>query len=98
MRLCLLDRTVFVIAHRISTVKSADVVVVLEEGRVAQVGTHDQLLAQPGHYRQIVNLQLYGDDGEDGEERLSHMDRMRQFYEGRGLVPQAEPQPQEEGV
>ncbi|HOQ84685.1 MAG TPA: ABC transporter ATP-binding protein, partial [Phycisphaerae bacterium] len=80
MRLCMLDRTVFVIAHRISTVKSADMVVVLEGGRVAQIGTHDELLAQDGHYRHIVNLQLYGADGDgDGEERLSHMDRMRQF-------------------
>lgn len=94
MRLCMLDRTVFVIAHRISTVKSADVVVVLEAGGIAQIGTHDELLAQQGHYRQIVNLQLYGDAEGDSEDRLSHMDRMREYYAKQGPLSQ----PQEEGV
>ena len=75
------DRTTFVIAHRLSTVKTADVVIVLENGRVTQMGTHDELLAQVGHYRQIVNLQLYGDrDHMEGEEAApSHLKRMREF-------------------
>ena len=88
MRICMMDRTVFVIAHRISTVKSADVVMVLENGRIAQLGTHDELLVQDGHYRQVVNLQLYGDVAGAGDERLSHMDRMREFYRDRGVVTQ----------
>jgi ATP-binding cassette subfamily B protein len=56
------EKTTFVIAHRISTVKTADIVLVLENGRLAQVGTHDELMRQGGHYRHIAEAQLYGDD------------------------------------
>lgn len=77
LRLTLYGRTTFVIAHRISTVKQADLVIVLEHGRITQMGTHDQLLAQPGHYREIAAVQLYGDDVTTGEEAPSHMDRVK---------------------
>ncbi len=52
------DRTTFVIAHRISTVREADQIVVLEKGRVAEQGTHNQLYAAGGIYRDIFDLQL----------------------------------------
>ena len=45
------DRTVIVIAHRLSTVASADQIAVLEDGRITQLGTHDKLIGQPGRYR-----------------------------------------------
>jgi ATP-binding cassette, subfamily B, multidrug efflux pump len=61
IRLVMGNCTTFVIAHRISTVRQANLVVVLENGRVTQLGTHAELLARPGHYRDIVNLQLFGD-------------------------------------
>jgi ATP-binding cassette, subfamily B, multidrug efflux pump len=88
VRLMMRDRTIFVIAHRISTVKTADLVVVIEDGRLAQMGTHTELLVQDGHYRQIVNGQLYGDMREDDAEAPSHMKRMREFFEKKGKSSQ----------
>ena len=60
LELVLQDRTVFIIAHRLSTVKAADLVLVLEQGTITQAGTHDVLLRQPGHYREIAEVQLVG--------------------------------------
>ena len=51
-------RTTFVIAQRLRTLKQADTILVLEDGRIVQRGTHDELVAQPGLYRRIYDLQL----------------------------------------
>jgi subfamily B ATP-binding cassette protein MsbA len=51
------NRTSIVIAHRLSTIRHADEIVVLQKGEIAERGTHDQLLAQGGIYRRLVDLQ-----------------------------------------
>jgi len=76
MKFAMYGRTTFVIAHRLSTAKRADRVIVLEQGRVTQVGSHNELMAQDGHYREIAALQLSGPSGAD-EENPSHMKRVR---------------------
>ena len=46
-------RTTFVIAHRLSTVQNSDCIMVLEQGRIIERGTHDQLIAEKGRYYQL---------------------------------------------
>jgi ATP-binding cassette subfamily B protein len=52
------SRTVFLISHRISTLMEADEIIVLDHGRLAEQGTHEQLLARNGIYRRIYDLQV----------------------------------------
>jgi ATP-binding cassette, subfamily B, bacterial len=56
------NRTTFVIAHRIQSVMDADLILVLKDGHVLQHGTHDELMAEPGFYRQIYDLQARMED------------------------------------
>ncbi len=55
----MMNRTSFVIAHRLSTIRRADAIVVLEHGRIAEIGKHDELLARPdGVYAALYQMQL----------------------------------------
>ncbi len=62
------DRTTIVIAHRLSTVRGADLIVALNEGRVIETGTHEALLAKGGLYAQLVAHQLAGAAGRSAAE------------------------------
>ena len=51
------DRTTFVIAHRLSTIRQADRILVIENGRIAERGTHDELIARKGRYFDLYTYQ-----------------------------------------
>jgi ABC-type multidrug transport system fused ATPase/permease subunit len=57
LRRLLEGRTSFVIAHRLSTIKEADKVVVMHQGRIVEMGTHDELLARRGYYYGLYSMQ-----------------------------------------
>lgn len=60
--------TAIVIAHRLSTVRMANKIVVLEEGQIVEMGTHDELLAQNGEYRYLYDLQFRAHEATDETE------------------------------
>jgi ATP-binding cassette subfamily B protein len=62
-------RTTFIVAHRLSTLRRADFIIVMENGRIVQRGTHEELMAITGPYRHVASLQLV-----DGRE-LEHLGR-----------------------
>lgn len=64
------SRTTFIIAHRVHTVMNADMILVLEGGRIVQCGTHADLTAQSGYYRSIFKLQARIEDDLNKELRL----------------------------
>ena len=58
LRMLMRGRTTFIIAHRLLTLKEADQIIVLESGNIIELGTHEELLANKGSYRNLYDLQL----------------------------------------
>ncbi|RUS90225.1 hypothetical protein EGW08_002006 [Elysia chlorotica] len=81
-------RTTVIIAHRLSTVRNADLIVALDKGKVVEYGTHDELMARKGLYFNLVSLQLREADKEDNsidifkekEERKTNPDDVSAIY------------------
>ena len=65
MEKVLRDRTSIIIAHRLSTVRNADRIVVLEEGRIAETGTHAELIEMGGLYKHLYEMQFKYENGEE---------------------------------
>jgi ATP-binding cassette subfamily B protein len=59
MQSAMLGRTTFIVAHRLSTLRNADLVVVLDHGRIVQMGTHEELLLREGYYAVVAKLQTW---------------------------------------
>jgi ATP-binding cassette subfamily B protein len=59
MQSAMTGRTTFIVAHRLSTLRNADLVVVLDQGRIAQIGTHEDLLRGDGYYAMAARLQTW---------------------------------------
>jgi ABC-type multidrug transport system fused ATPase/permease subunit len=55
----MLNRTTFVVAHRLSTIKEADLILVLEDGAIVQTGTHAQLVLESGVYKRLYDAQSF---------------------------------------
>ena len=55
-------RTTIIIAHRLSTVKNADIIAAVSEGHIEEIGTHDELLAKRGLYHTLLKLQVQYDN------------------------------------
>ena len=52
------QRTIFIVSHRLNTIKRADMIFVLERGRIVESGTHEKLIAANGRYKNLFDIQF----------------------------------------
>lgn len=64
-------RTTFIIAHRLSTIKKANRIIVLSAGRIAEEGTHSELLARQGAYHKLYTMQFHGAHNDHPSDLIS---------------------------
>ena len=69
------NRTSIVVAHRLSTIRNADKIIVISEGKIKEEGTHEELISQNGAYKLLYNLQ-FKDSNEDEEIKLNNSLKM----------------------
>jgi ATP-binding cassette subfamily B protein len=81
LELLMKNRTTFIIAHRLLTLKNADQILVLDSGRIIERGTHEELLTYNGFYRDIYDLQLRN---QEEFQKLSKSDRS--VVRGKGTI------------
>lgn len=86
-------RTTIIIAHRLSTIRNADIIVGINQGRLREIGTHEQLMNYKGIYYELVMSQTKGDksgeenkkkEGGIGEQSMLNIDRFRLEVESKG--------------
>jgi ABC-type multidrug transport system fused ATPase/permease subunit len=94
LRRLLKGRTSFVIAHRLSTIRGADRVVVMDAGRIVEIGTHDELLAKEGLYANLYRMSYQ--EQKDGDQPTPEPQADRTST-GAGGLPGAGSQPQQGG-
>jgi ATP-binding cassette subfamily B multidrug efflux pump len=81
----MVGRTTFVIAHRLSTVRRADLILVMNGGRIVERGTHSELLAQDGLYREIYELQLRDQESFHEEMQALNLPLAVNLTNGKGM-------------
>ena len=81
----MVGRTTFVIAHRLSTVRRADLILVMDGGRIVERGTHAELLAQDGLYREIYELQLRDQESFHEEMQALNLPLAVSLANGKGM-------------
>jgi ATP-binding cassette subfamily B multidrug efflux pump len=81
----MVGRTTFVIAHRLSTVRRADLILVMDGGRIVERGTHAELLAQEGLYREIYELQLRDQESFHEEMQALNLPLAVSLTNGKGM-------------